>query len=302
MAAGLIVSRFLHFAAVLLLFGAAAFPLYAYREAERGAQSEMLFARLGLTLFWLAVLAFVSAVLWLCFTSANMSGSLAGAVDVSIIATVIRETDFGRIWIWRVGLAAAMAVLFFLKRRSDTLALAQIGGAALLLTSISGTGHSGADATSWGTLHVANDSLHLLAASGWLGGLLALGVVLKNNVPDTLHAQVDILNRFSGMGMLAVALLLLSGIVNTLFEGDSVAALFSTLYGWVLAVKIALFLAMAGLAAMNRNRLVPELDKAPQTAGPALVRLQGNILAEQVLGFLVLGAVAYLGTLAPAGN
>ena len=58
MAAGLIVSRLLHFAAVLLLFGAAAFPLYAYSEAERSTQSEKLFARLGRPLFWLAVLAF----------------------------------------------------------------------------------------------------------------------------------------------------------------------------------------------------------------------------------------------------
>jgi putative copper resistance protein D len=291
--AGLIVSRFLHFAAVLLLFGAAAFPLYAYPEHERAAQTDALFARLRPILAGTAALALLSGIAWLCFTSAGMSGDLANAVNPGILSIVIQQTDFGKVWIWRLALAAALLVLFWLRQRGEALALARIAGAALLLTSIAGTGHAGADITPYGTFHVAADSLHLLAASAWLGGLVPLAIVLAAPLPSDWHA--GILHRFSAMGMLAVAAILLSGIVNAILQLGSFGALFGTRYGLVLIVKIAVFAIMLVFAAMNRFRLVPALerDSAP------LAHLRRNVLAEQLLGLLVLLAVAVLGTLSP---
>jgi len=297
-AAGLIVSRFLHFAAVSLLFGAAAFPLYAYGEGERGANGDALFARLRGHLLTAAIVALASAIAWLCFTSANMSGSLANAFNPGILYIVVRETEFGKVWIWRIVLCAFVVVLFWPKRHNDILALAQIAAAALLLTSIGGTGHAGADSTAWGTFHVAADSLHLLAASAWLGGLLPLAILLARPSPD-IPAMVDMLNRFSGMGSLAVAALVLSGAVNGLFQIAGVEALVNTLYGRILIAKVGIFLAMLGLAASNRFRLVPALAKSENEPAPALGRLRAHVTAEQVLGGLVLGAVAVLGTLAP---
>src|SRR5262245_43212087 len=111
-AAGLIVSRFLHMLAVLLLFGAAAFPLYAFPESERTAQSDALFARMRNLLLTTAILSLASGVVWLCFTAANMSGELANAIAPGILSIVVQETDFGRVWIWRLALAAVLVGLF----------------------------------------------------------------------------------------------------------------------------------------------------------------------------------------------
>jgi len=300
LAAGLIASRFLHFVAVLLLFGAAAFPLYAYREDKRQRQAELLFGRLRTPLLYTAILALVSGATWLSFTSASMSGSLMGAADPSIVSIVIRETDFGRIWIWRLALAAALVVLFLPKRRSELLSFLQIAGAALLLTTIAGTGHAGSDATDLGTFHVAADSLHLLAAAVWLGGLLPLAIIMTENEFKDVPGKVEILQRFSAMGTLAVAALAASGLVNTWFQVDSVRALVTTNYGRWLLIKVALFLAMLALAAANRLWIMPKLAHAPADAPSWLERLARHIAGEQALGFLVLLAVAVLGTLEPA--
>ena len=299
--AGLIASRFIHFSAVLLLFGVAAFPLYAYCEQERAAQGEALSRELGRTLFFCAIAALISGILWLSFTSASMSGSMAGAADPTIVMMVIASTDFGRIWIWRLALAALLVLLFAGKGRNELLGFAQVAGAALLLTSIAGTGHGGASPGDAGTFHVAADSLHLLAAAVWFGGLLALAVELAGYKPLDLHRRTLLLQRFSAMGTIAVAALVLSGIVNTVFEVDSVGALLTTAYGRWLLVKIALFLVMLALAAANRFWLAPQLQSTPpEEAQAALSRIRQHVALEQAAGFIVLLVVGLLGTLEPA--
>jgi putative copper resistance protein D len=70
-------------------------------------------------------------------------------------------------------------------------------------------------------------------------------------------------------------------------------------YGRLLAVKIALFLAMVGLAFVNRFRLVPRLSRP----GDAIVPLQAlcrSVIAEQGIGVAILAVVSVLGTWPPA--
>lgn len=299
-AAGLIASRFIHFTALAFLFGAALFPLYSFREGERSPFRATLAGRLRTPLLIAAIVALISGVSWLSFTSASMSGTPSGATDIGIIRTVIQETEFGRVWIWRLGLAAILVLLFIPKGTGEALSLARIGASTLLLTSIGGTGHAGADTSSWGTVHVANDSLHLLAAGAWLGGLVPLVIALSGNVPEATPAKVKLLRQFSTMGMFAVAALVASGLVNSWFQVESLQALLVTPYGRWLLFKIALFLGMLGLAYANRNRLVPALAAMREQPEPYLNKLRRNVLGEQALGLLVLAVVALIGTLEPA--
>jgi copper resistance protein D len=75
--------------------------------------------------------------------------------------------------------------------------------------------------------------------------------------------------------------------------------LFGTSYGRLLLVKIALFLIMLAIAAVNRTRLTPRLVAGGTAAGPALRQLRANALVEAVIGALILLIVAMLGTLPP---
>jgi putative copper resistance protein D len=99
-----------------------------------------------------------------------------------------------------------------------------------------------------------------------------------------------------------VAALVASGAINGFFLIGSWSALVGTSYGELLLSILGLFGLMLFLAALNRFWLIPALAKPP-TAGESdrvLARLRHHILAEQILGVLIMGIVSLLGTLAPA--
>src|SRR5262249_44170284 len=97
------------------------------------------------------------------------------------------------------------------------------------------------------------------------------------------------------LGVIGVGTLLATGLGNSLFLVGSVDALVDTDYGRLLILKIALFVAMVAIAAVNRLRLVPRLAD-----GDAMRQLQRNSLAEALLGFVVIAVVAMLGMMEPA--
>jgi putative copper resistance protein D len=304
---GLVVARLLHFAAVTNLAGVSIFPLYAHADAEpmvllRWRQRVLLAA---------AIAALFSGVVWFVFAVANMSGTLADVADREALWTVLNETTFGRVWTARMLLA--VIVLGVVSIRFASTAGPQpdwimpfLTGA--LLASLAGVGHSQIGEGVPGVIHVTSDAAHLLAAGAWLGGLLPLGFILAHYGRETDTARAtdldEILLRFSGMGYVAVATLIGSGLVNGWFLIGNVSGLFATPYGQLLLVKVVLFAGMLALAVSNRFWIVPSLTKARtddrngSTAWTA--RLRHHVLGEQFLGLMVLLIVSVLGTMRPA--
>ena len=148
--------------------------------------------------------------------------------------------------------------------------------------------------------------MHLLAAGAWLGGLVPLGFILLDYARGVGERTVDverILLRFSSMGYVAVATLIVSGLVNSWFLVGSVSNLLKTPYGQILLGKLTLFTAMLALAAANRFWLVPRMIEIRDDSGAPAVwlgRLRHHVVGEQFLGLLVLLAVSILGTMRPA--
>src|SRR6516164_147291 len=176
--------------------------------------------------------------------------------------------------------------------------------AAVLLGSLAGVGHTQVEEGVPAIVHVTADAVHLLAAGAWLGGLLPLGMIVVACRTKQLSNDeaVFVLARFSGMAYLAVAALIASGAIHGWFLIGSLSALIGTSYSELLLLKLGLFGLMLCLAACNRFWLVPALAKAPTAhwSDLALARLRRHILAEQILGALVVGIVSLLGTLSPA--
>jgi putative copper resistance protein D len=301
---GLIVARLLHYAMVTTLAGVSFFPLYAYvfepKELTRRRHAVLLAAAVG---------AVVSGLLWFVFAVANMSGTLADVADNEVLWTVLSETTFGGVWLARmllgVGIVGVVAVRqFWMAIGWRDLVTAFL--AAVLLASLAGTGHAQIEEGWVKVVHVASDAAHLVAAGAWLGGLVPLGFILldysiRNGEP--IFDLDRILLQFSGMGYVAVAMLIASGFVNSWLMISSVSNLPKTLYGQVLLGKLALFAAMLALAAANRFWLVPRLiETRARSAAPALWlgRLRYHVLGEQFLGLLILLAVSLLGTMRPA--
>jgi copper resistance protein D len=100
------------------------------------------------------------------------------------------------------------------------------------------------------------------------------------------------------MGYVAVALIALTGAINTSLLVGSLGAMFDTPYGRLLAIKILFFLAMVVVALINRFRLAPRISHDSGT-----VRALGRTVAlEQSLGLALLAVVSVLGTWPPALN
>jgi len=160
---------------------------------------------------------------------------------------------------------------------------AVIAGSLVLLASIGASGHAGEN-----VIHMIADSIHLLAAGLWIGALFALFVLVIVSANSNMEILRTALLRFSGIGTSVVAVLVLSGLINSWFliGPDKLDQLFVSRYEQVLLIKLVLFGAMLLLAAANRFWLTPRLAAAldSDSAPSAPLRpLRMSILSETVL-------------------
>jgi putative copper resistance protein D len=301
--AGLVGSRLVHFSCAIILFGSALFVLYS---GPTGSRSECVARLLPNIFFACAIGALLSGVAWFLFTVSNMSGALAGAFDSDALSSVLWDTGFGRMWAARAVPMLLIVAMVWL-RGSSILSDRSIRFlailAAILLASLTGVGHTQIHEGVPAIVHVTADAVHLLAAGAWLGGLVPLGLVVAACRAKQLPSDeaVFVLSRFSSMAYLAVAAIVASGSINAWFLIGALSALVGTSYGELLLLKLGLFGLMLCLAASNRFRLVPGLAKAPiiGQSNLTLARLRRHIVAEQILGILVVGIASLLGTLSP---
>jgi putative copper resistance protein D len=292
--------RFVQFTAAMLIFGTAAFRVYALAGSDAGAASIILSAFdacFGRVLLAASLVALISAIALLLCQAAAMAGSPAAAAEYAAVSAVLLETRFGRVWCWHL-LLAAILVLACLGRQlwRPVVLLLSLG----LLASLGWVGHAtmGEGAALVG--HELNQTGHLLAAGLWLGGLAPLAWVLRQARRQTGDSAIslarDALRNFSHAGYAAVALIALTGAINTSLLVGSLDAMFDTPYGRLLAIKILLFLAMVVVAMINRLRLAPRIF---DDSG-SLRALGRTVALEQSLGLAVLAIVSVLGTWPPA--
>src|ERR1700730_18588153 len=104
---GLISARFLHFTALLVLFGASFYPLYVYPNSACGPPMQLV-RWLHWVLFTVTILGLSSGILWFMFTAANMVGAVSGLADEDALWSVLHDTSFGRVWAVRIALFSMM--------------------------------------------------------------------------------------------------------------------------------------------------------------------------------------------------
>ena len=152
-------------------------------------------------------------------------------------------------------------------------------------------------------LHTFSDTLHLLAAGAWLGGLvglLDLTVDSIRNKNETDSQACEAAFRFSKMGYIAVAILVLSGLANSWILVGFPTNLVTTTYGRLLLLKLVLFAAMLSFAAVNRFFVVPTLQRSVASGTKRALRtLLLTVTAEQSLGFSIVLIVGLLGMTEP---
>ena len=283
-----VAARIAQFLGGAVLFGTPLFALYN----RAGIDRRLLLAA--------ALLTLAGGVVALGAQTASMAGDAAAIRDPSMIWTVANGTQFGRGLSVRLAATVLALAALALPSGPRTPAMALIG--AVVMGSFAWTGHGAADEGAAGLAHAAADVLHLLAAGVWIGALAGLLSLLPRRSGADLAQLHTALAGFSGVGSMAVAVLLLSGLVNSWFLiGPSrIGDMPSSTYGLLLLAKLALFAGMLVLAALNRFRLTPALGASLATdPGPAVHALRRSLLLESGAGVLVLAVVGWMGAIAP---
>jgi putative copper resistance protein D len=284
-------------------FGVSLFGVYALRLDSRSSLVAQRFARAAVAgaLVGIALSLGAMAVL-----AKAMSGAATyGELNSNVFEMIISETAVGIAWSVRLLALVACVGLAVSKLRTVHRLIGSTALSALALATLAWSGHGAMSEGAQGYLHLGSDIAHLLAAGAWIGALFAF-VMLAMYRAATTNESVEILSRlsngFAQVGTVIVSTLVVTGIVNyLLIVGASVKPIFTTLYGGLLALKIALFIGMLGLAAANRFQLSPRLEVALSIGdhAQAAVLLRRSLVIEACMVVLVIACVAWLGVLSP---
>lgn len=303
----LVPSRFVLYLGLMLAFGLPVFVL----QALTGNPSAPSVARQALRVAGVATVVSLlasGAVLWAMAQA--MSGSSDPVAVWGVVQTLLTQTAVGMTWSLRV--AVLLILLWFTAvsnsdARNCAAAASVLGAVALATLAWAGHGAMNEGPAAW--FHLGADIAHLLAAGAWVGALAALTLISRAASRHAEQKTVALLSSastgFARLGTLIVVVLIASGIGNYIvIMGPTLSGLIETLYGRLLLVKLALFTTMLALAAANRFRLAPALERARRDddAANAVSALTRSLHLETSLAILILGLVAWIGTLDPGGG
>jgi putative copper resistance protein D len=152
------------------------------------------------------------------------------------------------------------------------------------------TGHS----STGGAHDVASDSLvlHVLAASVWVGGLVAVLLLAAARGPDRLAALATAVPRYSRVALVCWLVVAATGVVNALVR-IPLGALIGSTYGTLVLVKAGSLLGLGLLGVLHRRSSVAAAARGEPSA---LLRLGG---VEVLLMLATIGIAVALGRTAP---
>ena len=274
--------RGLHVAAMISSAGALLFRAIVTRGAAR---TQVAIARVSL------VAAFGFGVVWLLMVTQDIAGGPDLPATIAALPVVLEKTQFGHLTAAKLGLLLFALAMVRQDRRFLVLAIVS-SFAALVLQAF--LGHAAAE-DAWAL--PGTESLHLIGAAAWLGGLLPL-LLLVSRSPAP--AAVAAARRFSPLALGSVVLIAGTGLVQATTLIGSVSALTETAYGQVALAKMVLFAFLLVLAALNRFVFIGSLgDRRPDAARR---RLHTSVGVEVALGLAVVLTAGVLASLPPAAE
>jgi copper transport protein len=339
--------RWLNFTVLLTLVGSVglaylvlrpAYPLTGGSESvntvRRAAQDRVLALATGCA--GLALAVGVGLLLWQ--VSVLLETLPASASIGEVGWQLLNGTRWGMLWLVRQGVLLVLLVMLFRLHRTtqksgqgreqrgrsvekfspapplphpSTTLLFLMGLLLLALLAVQAlTGHAAASPNP--ILAVVVDVLHLLAASLWAGGLLALMVglfpLIRRDQANFVALARAGCGPFSRLAALSVGLLIATGLYNTGRQVVSLDALIATLYGQALLGKLGLMLTVGVFGLLNSMLLHPRLA-APLAHWlrhpPGWTPLPPHhlpilLLAEASLGVLVLLVTSLITSAPPA--
>jgi copper transport protein len=332
------VVRALDYLTLALMVGGLAFLFFAWGPAlagtaggeERWSLAARTFASRLRRLFAAAiVLGVIVSVLGVLLQGASAAGvSLWSSLKGSIIENTL-DSRFGTVWGLRAVDWLLLGVLFLatkavgrdpiplLRESPDgeaakltagaprlTLALLALGALYLAVTPAL-AGHASIEHPV--AVFFPSDVLHVLAGSVWVGGIACLLIALPGATRrleggERSRLLLATLARFSPIALGSVVVIAVTGVIQAYIDVRSFHGLFHTTYGALIIVKVALLSSLIGLGWINRERVVPALQRIvgdSQSPGGIGGLARRTMRGEFVLMMCVFGVTAALISYAP---
>lgn len=287
-----VILRWLTLAGAIAAIGAVAFRLTVLArvslEIDREIRTDYLpAAARGAAMVGLVASATMTivAIARLLLQSRAMHGG-SEMWDTQLIVPMLTDTNWGRAWLLQM-LAAVSAVAAFAAIRRSRQAAWYVAGAATVALAIglALASHAAVVPRLVAPSIVAN-SIHTVAASGWLGNLLVVFLVglplaWRLDRDDRWTVIRDVVNAFSPAALVFGGLAGATGVFMAWTHVGSIAALTGTNYGRVLLLKVGLLSLTALTGAYNWQRVRPTLGD--QTGALRLRRTAGIEIGIAVL-------------------
>ena len=301
--------RALSYAAIALVVGGALFLVVAWGPALRAVAgagrdwveaADAFGARFRRLALGAVALGLIATLLGLVLQGATAGGtSFWDALDPDVIGDVL-ATRFGTAWALRLPAYLVLGGLLLLRASSCGAAVLAVLALGYLLVSPALAGH--ASTQSPGLLLVPANIVHVAAMSAWLGGLAFLVLTVPAATrrlagADRTRLLAAAVSRVSTVALVAVAVLLASGVTQSIVHLESLGDLTGTAFGRAILVKAGLFFVLLGLGAYNRRRSTPGLARLAadgEAPGRTGLLLRRTILVELTLMAGVLAATGAL--------
>jgi copper transport protein len=332
------ITRGVNFAALLALGGAVSFLAWAWGAsnstlAHRSPEVEADFFRrwriLTRASWFTALIATIAAFVLQGAVAGDMP--LGEALSPDVLVDVV-GTRFGRVSVFKFAVLLVLAGLWITAARRRALPAARplpagrtsLGAAALqpgvprwliaagglavaaLLLTPGLAGHAGT--TDPVIVNLITDFGHVAGAAVWVGGLAMLLLVAFPATrtlapPDRLAVMGPVVSRFSNAAVVAVAVIVATGIYRSWIEVRALRGLVDATYGQVLLVKVAAFLPLLALGAINNRITKPRIERAlaaGKSSTQSLDRLRKLVGLEAAIALVVIALTAFLVNLPPA--
>ncbi|MEO9019442.1 MAG: copper resistance protein CopC [Gemmatimonadaceae bacterium] len=310
-----IFARWLNFLAIIIVIGVAAFRALVLPRAMRNmpGSDHGLAQRIRRACARLGLIAGIAAVV-ACVLRLYAEQK---AIGDGVTPATLLQSFWGRMWQAQIVMAAFAVVVFTLACLSEresqrerqrglghwwwVAILAAIGMAITPAL----TSHAMA-ATHLRKVSVLLDVLHVIAAGGWVGGLLVMMVVavpivvltgrVTSSAPQLASPSMQLAalaNAFSPVALTFAGTVVVTGGIAAWLRVGSFSMLLSTNYGNVLLIKIGLVMAVAAAGAFNWLRMRAALSRA-DGHDTAVAVFRRSAWTEILLGLLVIAATAVL--------
>jgi copper transport protein len=325
------VVRGLDYLTISLMVGGLLFMLAAWFPAtaalaggdERWSAARRAFARrMRLLLTFAVVAGFLDSLLGILLQGASAAGvSLWDSLKAAVLENTL-ESRFGKVWGLRaldwLLLGAILTLMAARRGRSSADTSAEHSGAppltgilslslpaAYLALTPALSGHASIQSPTG--LFLPSDFLHVLAACVWVGGIACLLLVLpaatrQLESGDRTRLLLGALARFSPLALAAVIAIAITGVIQAYIDVRSLEGLLHSTYGALIIAKVILLLALIGLGAVNRGRVIPALERLAASAsstGTTGLLARRTMRTELVLMVAVFGVTAALISYAP---